>query len=280
LDALANVSVLENAGPQVISLSGITSGSTAERQVLTVTSTSSNPNLIPQPVVSYSSPSSTGTLQFTSATNGYGNATITVQVSDGQATNSIIRRAFTVTVTAVNNPPTINDLADLKLPVSSKSKQVSLSGLSSGAYNEFQALRITARSSDPSIIPDPVVTYKSGNSIGSLTLAPLGVIGYATISVTVDDGQAMNNLTTKSFLVTVGTSAKERAELETKIKPDEGAIMVISGTPGVEYVIEYTSDPYGDNWQTLETVTLTEPKLERPMPNAGNAAFFRLRPKE
>src|ERR1039457_4412832 len=46
LDALANVTINENAGLQTVNLSGITSGATNESQTLAVTATSSNPGLI------------------------------------------------------------------------------------------------------------------------------------------------------------------------------------------------------------------------------------------
>ena len=60
LNALANVSINENAGLQTVNLSGITSGATNEVQTLTVTTASSNPALIPTPAVTYTSPNTTG----------------------------------------------------------------------------------------------------------------------------------------------------------------------------------------------------------------------------
>ncbi|MCX8092450.1 MAG: immunoglobulin domain-containing protein, partial [Verrucomicrobiae bacterium] len=69
-----------------------------------VTATSSNPALIPNPTVSYTSPNSTGSLTFTPVANAFGTATLTVTVNDGGASNNIISRSFTVTV---NAPPLI-----------------------------------------------------------------------------------------------------------------------------------------------------------------------------
>jgi len=60
--------------------------------------------------VSYSSPSSTGSLTFTPAPNAYGSATITVTVNDGGASNNLVTRSFVVTVNPVNQPPTLNSL--------------------------------------------------------------------------------------------------------------------------------------------------------------------------
>jgi len=58
-----------------------------------------------------------------------------------------------------------------------------LSGITSGADNEIQALAVAAVSSAPGIVPDPRVSYTSANNSGTLTVAPLpGVSGTATIS--------------------------------------------------------------------------------------------------
>ncbi|MDW8308642.1 MAG: fibronectin type III domain-containing protein, partial [Verrucomicrobiales bacterium] len=56
LDPIANRTINEDAGPQTVTLTGISSGHSNEVQTLTVTATSSNPALIPNPTVSYTSP--------------------------------------------------------------------------------------------------------------------------------------------------------------------------------------------------------------------------------
>jgi len=89
----------------VVNLSGITAG-LSESQ-LTVTASSSNTGLIPNPTVTYTSPSVTGSLSFTPVANAYGAATITVTVDNGHAANNIFSRTFTVTVNAVNDAPTL-----------------------------------------------------------------------------------------------------------------------------------------------------------------------------
>ena len=52
--------------PTIVHLSGIGFGLDDVPQVVTVTATSSNPGLIPNPSVTYNSPAGTGTLSFTS----------------------------------------------------------------------------------------------------------------------------------------------------------------------------------------------------------------------
>ncbi|MGD0745805.1 MAG: Ig-like domain-containing protein, partial [Verrucomicrobiota bacterium] len=89
-------------------LSGITSGAANENQSLTVTATSANASLIPNPTVNYASANTTGSLTFTPAPNLTGSALITVTVNDGGASNNIVTQFFTVNVQNFNDhtPPT------------------------------------------------------------------------------------------------------------------------------------------------------------------------------
>jgi hypothetical protein len=68
--------------------------------MVTVKAASSNVQLITTPTISYLFPNSSGTLNFTPAVNGIGTSTISVTVNNGQKTNNLITRSFTVTVTA------------------------------------------------------------------------------------------------------------------------------------------------------------------------------------
>ena len=101
----------EDTLPQSIALTGISSGDGIQQPVR-VTATSSNPSLIPEPVVSYVNPSDTGSLVVAPNSNQHGAATITVTVEDGgldsnletAGDNAIVSQAFEVTVTSVNDP--------------------------------------------------------------------------------------------------------------------------------------------------------------------------------
>jgi hypothetical protein len=204
LNAIGNLVIGENAGLQTVSLSGITSGSTSENQTLTVTSTSSNTNLIRNPTVNYVTANTNGSLAFSPVTNANGTATITVTVNDGGASNNIVTRFFTVTVNAVNNQPTLNAIGNLTLNENAGLQTVNLSGIGSGAANENQTLTVTAASSNTGLIPNPTVNYITANPTGSLTFAPVtNATGMATITVTVNDGGTSNNIVTRTFTVTV-----------------------------------------------------------------------------
>ena len=100
----------EDAPLQSIVLTGISSGDGVVQPVR-VSATSSNPGLIPDPTVSYTNSSDTGSLVVAPVANQYGAATITVTVEDGgldnnletAADNAIVSQTFEVTVTSVND---------------------------------------------------------------------------------------------------------------------------------------------------------------------------------
>lgn len=114
----------------------------------------------------------------------------------------------------VNLAPTINAIADpATIPPNSGQQTVNLTGISAGA-GETQNLTITAVSDNPALIPNPVVSYTSPNSTGSLTYTPVpGAQGTAAITVTIkDDGGTANgghDTTTVTFHVTIGVTQQQ-----------------------------------------------------------------------
>jgi len=204
LNTIGNLTIREDAGLQVVNLSGIGTGATNEVQTLVITATSSNLSLIPNPSVTYTSPNSTGYLSFTAISNAFGSATINVTVNDGGASNNLVTRSFVVTVSPVNDTPTLNALTNITINENAGLQTVNLSGISSGAANEAGTLTVTATSSNPGLIPNPTVSYTSPNATGSITFAPVAsTFGSANITVTVNDGGSSNNIVTRQFTVTV-----------------------------------------------------------------------------
>jgi hypothetical protein len=213
LNALGNLTLNQNAGPQGVNLSGISSGAASENQTLTVTAVSSNPALISTPSISYSSPNTVGFLAFTPVSTANGAATISVSVNDGGTSNNIITRNFTVTINdpnqlgTSNQPPTLDALGGLAINENAGLQTVNLSGISSGAAGEVQTLTVTAVSSNPTLIPNPTVNYTSANSTGTLTFTPASnSTGSSTITVTINDGQTQSNTVTSTFTVTVNAT--------------------------------------------------------------------------
>ena len=109
-----------------------------------------------------------------------------------------------IPVNATNQPPTLNLLVNLAINENAGLQTVNLSGISSGAANEVQTLTVTASSSNPSLIPTPTVNYASPNATGSVSFTPVAfAYGSATVTVTVNDGGASNNVVSRSFTVVV-----------------------------------------------------------------------------
>jgi uncharacterized repeat protein (TIGR01451 family) len=199
--------ILEDAGQQLISLSGITAGG-GESQVLTVTAVSDNPALIADPTVTYTNPDASGSLSYTPIANQSGSALITVTVTDGGTGTHTITRTFLVAVTAVNDPPTLATISDpAAIPVGSAQQTVNLSGISEGPLETAQTLTITAVSSNPSLIPNPSISFTEGDATGSLAYTPVaGESGSALITVTVTDSGDTANGGLKSLQTTFSVS--------------------------------------------------------------------------
>ena len=146
-------------------------------------------------------------------------ATVTVTVMDAgadrdfstPADNATFSREFTLTVDSVNDPPTLDAIADLTIDENASQQTVNLTGITAGG-SESQPLRVTAVSADSGLIPAPTVTYTSAEATGSLKFQPVAdQIGSTTITVTVEDGGLDNDFSTtednattqRQFTVTV-----------------------------------------------------------------------------
>jgi uncharacterized delta-60 repeat protein len=218
LDTISDITIAEDAAAQIVNLKGITAGG-GESQPLRVTAVSSNLNLIPAPSVSYTTPNTTGSISFTPVADKSGFSIITVTVEDGGLDgnlstandNGLFSRSFKVTVSPINDSPTLNALSNLSLPENSPTQNVNLSGITAGG-GESQPLRVIVSSSNTLLIPIPTVSYTSPNSTGSLSFTPqTDVVGSSLITVTVEDGGLDEDLSTladnltysRSFQVTI-----------------------------------------------------------------------------
>jgi hypothetical protein len=213
LDPISNpLPIAMDAELQTVELTGITAGQ-GESQTLTVTATSNNPDLIPNPDVQYTSPDNTGSLTYTPVAGMSGIAEITVRVTDNGSNvppnENTITRTFIVTVNGPdNNAPTLDPIASpAPIDEDAPAQTVNLAGISTGGEAD-QSLTVTATSDNVDLIPDPTVTYTSPNATGTITYTPVAnAFGTAKITVTVTDsgpGTAPNvNTFSQSFTVVV-----------------------------------------------------------------------------
>ncbi len=179
--------IAEDASTITVNLSNITAG-LLEDQTLVVTALSSNLALIPHPSVSYTSPNSTGSISYKPVADINGSATITVTVSDGELSNGSTSISFTVTVTPVNDIPTIDDIPNPSIIQENAGEQfVTITGISAGG-GEVQDLLVSAVSSNTTLIPNPISVSYIGGPMAQIRYTPVAnQNGESTITVTVND---------------------------------------------------------------------------------------------
>lgn len=163
---------------------------------------SNNPVLFPEGSITFGGSGGYRTVKVQPAANQNGTALITVTVNDGQVSNNTSTRTFGVTVTAVNDVPTLSAIMNpTPIRENAGSQTVLLSGISAGALNESQTITVKASSDNIGLIQDPIVRYTTGQGTGSLLYSPVSnASGTAKITVTVNDGI---NTISGTFTVTV-----------------------------------------------------------------------------
>ena len=200
-DSIAPQSINEDSSFQNIFITNVSPGSGEDGQTVTMTATSSDTNIILNPTVTGTG--ATRTLTYTTVANAYGTATISVLANDGQTSNNTYSQSFNITVNPVNDGPSFDSIADVVVDEDS-SQPISITNIKSGPDNESgQTVTMTATSNNVSVIPDPTVSAVSGGT-ANLTYTPAAnKSGSATITVTANDGQASNNISTRTFTITV-----------------------------------------------------------------------------
>jgi hypothetical protein len=218
---LGNVVQMIGVAAPVVQLSGITAGGT-DTQALQVSATSNNSSVVPNPIIGYTSPNSTGTLTLAPATQT-GSATITVTVRDAgpdgafnSSDDGLTTTQFTVTVVPYNAPPDAEN------------------STRSALFNTPLSGNLVATDADsPNLIYAITVPPALGNitafnaATGAYTYTPLpGATGLDLFSFSVTDGASSDTATVR--IVVQGATAT--------ITPS-GDDLVIIGTPDPDQII-------------------------------------------
>jgi len=184
LNALADLTVNQDAGARTVSLSGISSGATNESQTLTVTASSGNTSLVPNPTVTYASPNANGSISFTPNSTGHGTSILTVTVNDGGSSNNIVSRSFTVTVNAL---PTISSIANLAIAANTNTPAIAFT--IGDAETSASSLTVTARSDNTTLVPGSAMVLGGTGANRTIAVTPAtGQTGVANLTLTVSDG--------------------------------------------------------------------------------------------
>ena len=264
--------------PQTINLSNITAGpGDAGQGITSIVATSSNPTLIPNPTIAYTSPSATGTLSFTPTANMSGTANITVTVTDNGSPAASFSRSFTVIITPVNQPPTLDPISNVTVPQNTSSVNaveppITLTGIGTGTGDVGQAIvNVFATSSNPALVTNPAITYANPSATGTLTYSVLpNVSGTATITVTVMDngGVANGGVNTFSQTFTVTVSPVNQPPTLNPITPNP---LVLPVSPGMQTVnLTGLGDGNGGTETIVVTASSSNPAL---IPNTGPGAI-------
>ncbi|MDB4473184.1 Ig-like domain-containing protein, partial [bacterium] len=217
LDAIEDIWVDWNGSEQEMLLSGISAGGDDD-QNLRILVSSSDPNVVNNLSIEYTSPNSTGVLRLTPVQDAIGFSTISVTVEDagddGDFATSEDNASFTREfIVHVNTTPSFDPISDLDINEDSSQQVVDIANIQAGGGEE-QNLRVTASTDNVDLIPNLSLDYTSPNSTGSLAFTPVADrYGVATITVTVEDGGDDDDLATpgdnlsfsRTFQVTVNS---------------------------------------------------------------------------
>jgi hypothetical protein len=215
INTINTITINEDDVQQTIALSGISDGDLFSIQGVTVTTTSSNLVLIPNPTLTYTPVDTTGSLQFTPVANQSGTATITVTVTDDGGTQgggvNTFSTSFTVTVNPVNDAPVATPLTvatpqdtnkmitlagtDIDTNVSSLTYSITVLPTSGSLYQttngtslgtKITTVPTTVTNSDGKVIYEPVWNV-SGNGTGTFSFKAIdGTLLSSQADVTVN----------------------------------------------------------------------------------------------
>ncbi|KPA15074.1 hypothetical protein MHK_004719, partial [Candidatus Magnetomorum sp. HK-1] len=162
-----------------------------------------DPDGDPLTITTVSAPSS-GTLSFdntnvvityTPTTDYNGSDQFTYQITDGTDTDSY---TVSVTVTNVNDTPTISGISDQTAMINTATTAISITVTDA----DCDSLTISVSSSDTSIVANENVSFSGTAEARTITITPTAdMFGTLTISVTVSDSEGLTSQTEFSLVV-------------------------------------------------------------------------------
>jgi hypothetical protein len=163
-----------------------------------------------------------------------------VQQRHGTTLGVVLERLESRAMLAGDLPPTLDALPNITIDEDSSEQTVFLQGISAGS-GESQPLRVTATSSDTSLLPHPAVAYTSPKTFGVLTFTPVAdASGTATVTVEVEDGGADGELAT-----TADNGTFQRVFSVVVLAVNDLPVLDGSASPSLGAVIEDAAEPSG-----------------------------------
>jgi hypothetical protein len=159
---------------------------------------SSNPVLVPEGNVQFRHRDGGAIVGITPALNETGTTSLSVHATDGLTTTT---QVVNVTVTAVNDAPTLSRIPDQM--ISESGSTVPISFTIGDVETPAASLIVSARSSDSSLLPNEAISISGSGALRTLTAMPNeGRSGTVRATVIVSDGEAT---TSREFQIRVGT---------------------------------------------------------------------------
>ena len=153
---------------------------------LTLTRTSSNTALVPVANIVFGGSGANRTVTVTPAANQSGTTTIRITVSDGAATAF---DEFVLTVAAVNDAPTISNIANRTVNEDTSTGAVAFTV--GDVETAAGSLTLTRTSSNTALVPVANIVFGGSGANRTVTVTPAAnQSGTATIRITVSDGTA------------------------------------------------------------------------------------------
>lgn len=266
LDFISDVNLLEDFEPSPVRLRNIRDGDDGSQQI-TITATSSNPGLIPNPVINYVQGETEATLIYNPVAGQNGSTTITVTVKDDGGTvnggEDTYIVTFEISILGLNDRPTIDAIPDTSLLEDTDELVIILTGITDGDLDEVQKMAITATSSRPEILPDPTVIYDSVSTTAELILNPMpNISGISTITVTIkDDGGSIVAGQEDTRTITFQATVLPVNDQPT-INPITDVIRFLEGDDTQRQLISGITDGDPELIQIITSVTVTTNKPE------------------
>lgn len=168
-----------------------------------------------------------------------------------------------------NTPPSFDPISNQAVNENSSSQEVIITNISpstSPVEESGQTVAMTASSSDPSIIPNPV--FSGSGATRMLTYTPeANENGTVTITVTADDGQEANNTFSRTFSITVNPDIAPTGSITiVKIANPEGE-QEFDFVPSFDDEFVLTDDGESDDYlMTFENVSTGEHTVTETVP--------------
>lgn len=213
---------------------------------LSLSRDSSNLTLVPLANIVFGGSGANRTVTVVPAANQSGTATITVTVSDGNLTAS---RSFLLTVTAVNDPPTLSSIANRTIDEDASTGAINFTV--SDVDHPVASLTLSATSSNPVLVPTANIVFGGSGANRTVTVTPVpDENGFSDLTITVSDGDLTAS---RTFRLTVTPRPDDPEITGDVVSPIDDDY----GTTGVALFADLTLADVDHNRPNSETLTVT-----------------------